>query len=130
MNNEIQQQLAHLHKTHAALEFVRQTLDSALDQLQVWQTNPDAQPTPDALHEFRDALVMAYVRYRILADQYDALLRLNAQLLQQHESAKQAFLSGWEARLPDLIARLTEPEYAQLRHALTRIDHEDNALPY
>jgi hypothetical protein len=130
MNHEIQSQLANLRQTRAALDEIRQTLDSLLDQFQLWIASPDSPPTPDELQQQRDELVMAYARYRILQDQYATLLRLNARLLKQQESAKDTFLSGWDARLPDIISRLTEPEYAQLREALARIDGDDNALPY
>lgn len=120
-----QDTIAELDKTRAELNRVRAWLDIAIDKVKTWQNEPDKRPSPLEIQEHKDALLMAYARYRILQDKYDGLVLLAQRLLAQKQSAKDAFEVGWKARYTDIVSRLTGTEYADLRRALQRVAEDD-----
>jgi len=129
MNKQHDEMMARLMQTRTALDTVRRTMDSALDQVKVWHAHPEQVPTPAEIQEHKDTLFSAYGRYRVLQGEYDSLVNLTARLLNQHQSAKNAFEQGWAARLIDLLAQLQGEDLAPLREVLDHIAHQDD-LPY
>ncbi len=124
MNNQTMP--TRLEQARAALDSVRHTLDTTLDQLKAWQQTPDRQPSAAQLQQHRDLLLMAYARYRVLQGEYEALLNLNARLLKQHQSIKDAYQQGWDSARIELESRATEEQYTLLRHLFEEIDSDDS----
>lgn len=120
-NKEIE---ALVEKYDVDMQQVTTLLDAAIDTLKEWETRPDPRPTPAELTAHQDTLLLAYGRQRVLQGDTDALKRLLARLLAQHQSAQAAFRLGWEARLTELLAHLNDAEEKQLRKLLRDIQTE------
>lgn len=114
-----------MNKAQAEMEQVRVLLDGTLNEIKDWEVRLDLILTPAELLEHKNALIMAYARVRVLQSEYDALFGFTMRLLAQQQSAKDAYNSGWEARLPDILARLNNDECAQLRQVLLDIAVDD-----
>ena len=124
MNKE--EVMVRLEKTRVTLNSVRKLLDSAIDQVTAAQEH---EVTAIELKQHKDTLFSAYARYRVLQTEYETMLNLTGRLLNQHQSAKNAFEQGWAARLTDIIAQLDTPEYEQIRDLLAEMANE-NEIPF
>ena len=125
MNQNVNQ-----HSPQVQDSFVRLSVQllAALDALQQLKENEPHVAENVAIQQIDDALCQAFIRAREHQDFAAALADLNARLLRQQQSAKEAFAAGWEARLIDILAHLSNEECAALRRVLEALD--DQNLPY
>ncbi len=114
--------------TDQEMETVQRFLTTALDELKAWESEPNLSLAERQQH--KEALLMAYARFRILQGRIAEQINLLQRMGRQHQSAKDAFESGWKARLTDLAARATGHEYAQLCRLLEQIAGDEESLPF
>lgn len=91
-----------------------------------------ALPDPDQnalVQEIRSALTEAFSYARRHQDAAAALADLNARLLRQYQSAKDAYQQGWDARLIDILAHLSDEDVATLRRVIESI-RADEDMPF
>jgi len=109
-------------------------LTSALDRLDELP-NPfrDLVESPKAVNEAVEQaccdLAIAYETVGNIRDRLIELIRLVERMVAQRQSTADAFEAGYEARYIDLIAQLSGPEYAALRHALVKLVDGDT-IPF
>jgi len=100
------------------LEYVRFLLKMAAYQAEAGLHDPAAL-TPQVLYH---AVINANDSYAHVIDQVEALIHFARRMMEQRESVKDAYLQGWNGAIKDLIDKLDNVEYAELRSALDEIN--------
>ena len=119
-----------LTTTDNEMRFLQRLLDSAIADVKAWDENGEnTEITPLERQQHKESLLLAYGRFRVLQGRVLEQLGLLQRMRQQQQSAKDAFLAGWETRLTDIAARATGEGYAQLHDLLEQIAGEDS-LPF
>ena len=108
--------------------FIRLSADllSAIDALDVLKQGESESGNATLVAQIDNALSKAFIDARQQQTLVDAVCQLAVRLLRQQQSAKQAFETGWDARLVDILAHLSNEDCAALRHVLETLD--ENSL--